>query len=110
MIQVMQQFLGLEPALFYRFLPILQFRYDKMDLLRRAQVAVSDLTKNASIVEGVALVAELIYHYAVVENLYPLSASEASLEMERALVTLYAAILIYLSKARSYFDQGSMSQ
>lgn len=60
-------------------------------------------------VEGVASIAELICRYAVVENLYCRSVSAAADELERALVGLYVEIMLYLSKAKSYFDQGAAS-
>lgn len=54
--------------------------------------------------------AELICRYAVFEDLYLRSTSLATDELKRALVQLYAAIMIYLSKARRYFDQNSASK
>lgn len=71
------------------------------------QIAVNDYNKYAAVVEGLSWLAELICRYAIVENLYPQSTSEAAAELERALVKLYAAILIYLSKAKHYIEQGS---
>lgn len=74
------------------------------------QIAVNDYNKFAAVVEGFSWLAELICRYAVVENLYPQSTSEAAAELERALVKLYAAILTYLSKAKHYLEQGSASR
>ena len=53
--------------------------------------------------------AELICRYAVVEKLYSWSASEAAVELKRALVKLYTSILIYLSKMKHYLEMGSAS-
>ena len=78
--------------------------------LRHAQIVVNDSAKFAFLAEGVAYIAELICRYTVVQNLYIYSASAACEELERALVHLYAAIMIYLSKAKCYFDQNSASQ
>jgi hypothetical protein len=44
------------------------------------------------------------------EALYPLTSSAAATELDRALVHLYAAIMVYLSKAKSYFEQNSASR
>ena len=60
-------------------------------------------------IEGVASIAELICRYAIVQKYYPQSASTADDELERALIKLYAAIMVYLSKAKSYFNQNSAS-
>ncbi|OCK86125.1 hypothetical protein K432DRAFT_341989, partial [Lepidopterella palustris CBS 459.81] len=71
------------------------------------QIAVNDSNKFAAVVEGIEWIAELICRHAVIEHLYSQSTSEAAGELERALVKLYAAILIYLSKAKYYLEQGS---
>jgi hypothetical protein len=61
------------------------------------------------VVEGAASIAEMICRYAIVEDLYLLSALLAADELLRALVQLYATIIIYLSKAKAYFHQNSTS-
>lgn len=61
-------------------------------------------------VEGLAWIAELICRHAVLEDLYLRETSKAAEELQRALVTMYAAVLIYLSKAKRYLEQGSASQ
>ena len=58
-------------------------------------------------IEGAASVAEMICRYAVFEELYLRSTSHATDELKRALVQLYTAILIYLSKVKSYYDQNT---
>jgi hypothetical protein len=60
-------------------------------------------------IEGVASIAELICRYAIIQKYYTQSASTAGDELERALIELYAAIMVYLSKAKCYFDQNSAS-
>jgi hypothetical protein len=60
-------------------------------------------------IEEAALIAELICRYAIFEELYLQSASPATDELKRALVQMYAAIMVYLSKAKRYFDQNSAS-
>jgi hypothetical protein len=62
------------------------------------------------VVEGAASIAEIICRYAVFEELYLQPTSPATNELKRVLVQLYAAIMIYLSKARSYFEQNSPSR
>ncbi|KAI9787979.1 MAG: hypothetical protein M1816_007283 [Peltula sp. TS41687] len=74
------------------------------------QIAVNDSAKFAFMVEGIALIAELICRSAVIGSLYLRSASAATDELEWALLQLYAAIMRYLSKAKCYFDQNSASQ
>jgi hypothetical protein len=61
-------------------------------------------------VESMAAITELICRYAVVEALYSMSGSKAAEELERALVEVYAAVIIYLSKSKCYFEQCSMSK
>jgi hypothetical protein len=61
------------------------------------------------VIEGLAQTAELISRYAITEGLYLQNKSEATKELERALVKLYADILIYLSKAKQYVEQGTAS-
>ena len=56
-------------------------------------------------IESAASVAEMICRYAVFEDLYLRSISLATDKLRRALVQLYTAILIYLSKVKSYYDQ-----
>lgn len=77
--------------------------------LKRPQVAVNDSNKLASVVEGLAQTAELISRYAVTEALYLRNKSEATKELEKALVKLYADILTYLSRAKQYVEQGTAS-
>jgi hypothetical protein len=62
------------------------------------------------VVEGLAWMAELICRHAVLEDLYLRQASKAADELQRALITLYAAVLIYVSKAKHYLEQSFASQ
>lgn len=71
------------------------------------QIAVNDYTKFAFLVDGAASISEIICRCAIFEHVCLQSASTATDELKRALVQLYAAIMIYLSKAKSYFDQNS---
>ena len=61
-------------------------------------------------IEAAALIAEIIARYAIFEDVYLQSTSPATDELKRSLVHLYTATMIYLSKAKSYFNQNSASQ
>ncbi|CAI6226816.1 unnamed protein product [Periconia digitata] len=69
------------------------------------QMAVNDTNKHASIVEGLTRIAELICRSAVTESLYLHGTSKAAAELERAMVQLYANILVYLSRGKQYLEQ-----
>ena len=77
--------------------------------LRRAQIAVNDNAKFAFMIEGVASITELICRYAIVQEYYTRSTSAAGDELERSLIKLYSAIMLYLPKAKCYIDQNSAS-
>lgn len=70
------------------------------------QIAVSDSNKLSAVVEGLVRIAECICRYAVIEGFYIQRTLKATRELERTLVKLYAAILICLSKAKHYLEQG----
>ena len=53
---------------------------------------------------------ELICRHAILEDLYLGQTSEAAEELQRAFVTLYAAVMIYLIKAKQYLEQRSASE
>lgn len=71
------------------------------------QVAVGDIVKFDFLVEGAESMARMIGRYAIFEDIYLRRASKAPIELEDALVGLYSAILVYQSKAKSFFDQRS---
>ena len=81
-----------------------------MTLLKLLQIAVNDSDKFAFVVESAASIGEIICRYAVFEDVYLQSPSPATDELQRALVKFYAAIMIYLSKVKSYFEENSASQ
>jgi hypothetical protein len=62
------------------------------------------------VIEGLAQVAELICRYHAIEALYLHGASPYTKDLENSIVKLYASILIYLSKAKQYFGQGTAGQ
>jgi hypothetical protein len=69
-------------------------------------MVVNDSDKFAFVVEGAASIAEVICRYAVFEDVYLQSKSPATDELQRALIKFYATIMIYLSKAKNYFEQN----
>lgn len=74
------------------------------------QVAVGDIVKFDFIVEGAESIARMLARYAIFEDIYLRRISKASKELENALVRLYSTILIYQSKAKSFFDQSSLTR
>jgi hypothetical protein len=60
------------------------------------------------VIEDAAAIAEIICRYAVFEA-YLQFTSPATDELMRALVQVYAAIMIYLSKAKSCLNQTPAS-
>jgi len=78
--------------------------------LKDAQIAVNDITKFAFALESLTSISEMICRYDVFERLYLRYESPAADALKRAMVRLYAAILVHLAKTKSYFDQNSASQ
>ncbi len=80
--------------------------------LRPNEIAVSDINKFAFIVEGVETIAHTISRYAIFEQIYlgrVKTATHAMRGLKEALVRLYAVILKYLSKAKSYLEENTAS-
>ncbi|KAH6665987.1 hypothetical protein B0J14DRAFT_678599 [Halenospora varia] len=71
------------------------------------QIAVNDSDKFAFVVESAASIGEIICRYAVFEDVYLHSPSPTTNKFRRALVKFYAAIMVYLLKVKSYFEQNS---
>ena len=71
------------------------------------QFAVGDIVKFDFVVEGAESIARMIGRYAIFEDIYLRRPSKASEGLENALVRLYSTILMYQSKAKSFFDQSS---
>ena len=80
--------------------------------LRPEQLAVSDVNTFAFLVEGAETIARNISRYATFEHIYlgyDNTATRAVKGLKEALVKLYAAILIYLGKAKKYFEEHTPS-
>ena len=73
------------------------------------QIAVNDINQFAFVVENMTAIAQLIARYALFENLYLQQNTPAARELEKTVVQLYARVLIYLSKSKSYLEQNSAS-
>jgi hypothetical protein len=74
------------------------------------QIAVNDINQFAFVVENMTVIAQLIARYALFENLYLQQNTPAARELEKTVVQLYARVLIYLSKSKSYLEQNSASE
>lgn len=72
-------------------------------------MAVNDTNRLASVFEGLAQIAGLICRYAIIEALYLQRESQASKQLEGAVVRLYASVLGYLSRAKQYLQQKTAS-
>ena len=68
------------------------------------QVAVNDNEIYDAMIEGLELVSRLIARYAKVEELYLHGVLVQQDQLEQCITELYVAILIYLLRAREYYD------
>ncbi|KAL9066249.1 MAG: hypothetical protein Q9161_007706 [Pseudevernia consocians] len=76
------------------------------------QLAVSDINKFAFVVEGAETIARSISRHATFEQIYlhhDTIYTRAIKGLEEAVVKLYAANLIYLAKAKKYFEEPTLS-
>ncbi|KAF4630251.1 hypothetical protein G7Y89_g7884 [Cudoniella acicularis] len=78
------------------------------------QIAVNDSQIYGAMIDGVEHVSNLIVRYTILEALYlpPLEIpvqlqSSPRSQLEASIIKLFAAILIYLAKARGYYDQNT---
>ena len=71
------------------------------------QVAIGDIVRFDFVVKGVESIARMIGRYAIFEDVYLRRISKPTTELENALIQLYSTILLYQSKAKSFFDQSS---
>ncbi len=71
------------------------------------QIAVGDIVKFDFVVSGAESIARMIGRFAIFEEIYLRHTSKTSMELENALVRLYSTVLVYLSKAKTFFDQSS---
>jgi hypothetical protein len=69
------------------------------------QVAVNHSETYGAMVEGVEMVSRLVARYAKVEELYLQGVSAQREQLEQCIIELYVAILIYLLRAREYYNR-----
>ena len=70
-------------------------------------MAVSDIVKFEFVVEGVEAITRIISRYAIFEDLYLRNSSQPTENLKKALTGLYTAILLYLYKAKAFFQQST---
>jgi hypothetical protein len=73
----------------------------------RFQMTVNDSQTFGAMAEGVELVSNLITRYTIVEQLYLQKPSAAKDQLTQAILRLYSTVLIYLSKAKSYYQRNT---
>jgi hypothetical protein len=71
------------------------------------KIAVNDSQKFGALLEGMERIAYLVSRYAIFEDLYLHHQLSSFDGLERSLIELYATVLMYLSKARCYYDQST---
>ena len=71
------------------------------------QVAVSDKQVFGATVEGLETISHLISRYAIFEDLYMQRNTAVSSELEAMLTGLYADVLVFLAKAKKYFQTST---
>ena len=60
--------------------------------------------------EGVELASSTITRYTIVEKLYLQRNSAVKGDLTQAIITLYTAVLKYLSKAEKYYQKSTLSE
>jgi hypothetical protein len=69
------------------------------------QVAINDAESFGAMAEGVEFVSRSITRYELIERLYLEKDSMAKVDLRRAVLDQYAAILQYLSKAVRFYSR-----
>lgn len=62
------------------------------------------MVKFGFVVEGAKAMASVISRYAILEDIYLHRTSKAIQELQDALVRFYTTVLLYLSKAKAFFE------
>jgi hypothetical protein len=73
------------------------------------QIAVKDSQKWGSVIAGLEFVTREISYYGIFEVIYLRRTFSATKQLSDALVQAYTKILQFLSGARRYYDQNSLS-
>ena len=71
------------------------------------QLVVNDKRVFGEMVENLEAISHLITRYAILEELYIQRDSSARNQLEDMVIRLYAEILIFLAKARNYFQSST---
>ncbi|MCJ1396699.1 hypothetical protein MMC18_009591 [Xylographa bjoerkii] len=71
------------------------------------QASVNDSQTFGAMAEGVELLSNLITHYTIVECLYLRKPSMAKSQLTQALLEVYSAVLVYLSKANQFYERST---
>lgn len=82
--------------------------HERQQVLTIVKIAVNDCQKFGALLEGMERTAYLISRYAIFEELYLHNQLSSFDGLERTLIELYATVLLYLSKARCYYDQNTV--
>jgi len=70
----------------------------------------SDVDQFSNVAEGVESISGLIARYTIVEKLYLHGNTEATAGLQESIRKLYAAILAYLAKIKSYFEGNRLKR
>lgn len=74
------------------------------------EVSINDMEQRDALLGGIETIASLLYRYTYFEKLYlhtePFLADEIRGQVEKLLKDLYTMVLVFLFKARNYFDHG----
>lgn len=103
---------GLVSGIYYRY-ATLPKSCQNLIITQNLQIAVSDINKYAFTVEGAETIARTISRYGTFEQIYlrhQKMTTKAIKELETALVKLYATTLIYFTRMKQYFEQGTASE
>jgi hypothetical protein len=73
------------------------------------QAGFNDINVFGHVVENVESISGLITRYTVIEMLYLHEECEATPQLSESITMLYAAILLYLAKAKAYFSGNTLS-
>ncbi|MCJ1378529.1 hypothetical protein MMC17_001628 [Xylographa soralifera] len=71
------------------------------------QASVNDSQTFGAMAEGIELVSNLITRYTIVECLYLRKPSMAKSQLTQALLEVYSAVLVYLSKAKRFYERST---
>ena len=74
------------------------------------QIAIKDTQTFGAMIEGLETVISMLPRYAIVEDLYLRSSSNASECLKNSLTTMYSAILMFLAKNVHYFGKSTMKR